>query len=162
MFWAALASAPLPFITHGKSIASLSLGFIGLSISREGVDLMVTFILRVVSAAAIFTSFAQIMGWRRIIRGLEGLRMPRELGLILNLSIIHIPIFLRETLKMLSARESRIMRKIRFRDIWGVLSMVVGDLILRIYERAWRINNAIEARSFTPTKNFMEDAVSSN
>jgi len=67
---------------------------------------MIAFISRVVASAAIFTSFVSIMGWRRIIMGLEGLRIPRELTLLLNLSVIHIPLFLRESSKMLSAREA--------------------------------------------------------
>ncbi|UCE29358.1 MAG: hypothetical protein JSV85_01085 [Candidatus Bathyarchaeota archaeon] len=148
--WVALVSAPLPFITPGKSIAVLSLGLIELGVSFEGLNEMIAFISRTTAAAAIFTSFASAMGWRRIVNGLEGLRMPGQFGLFLNLSIIHIPLFLRETAKMLSARESRIVRKIRIREVWRVLSTVVGDLLLRGYERSWRLEKAINARSFIP------------
>jgi len=109
---------------------------------------MIAFISRVVASAAIFTSFVSIMGWRRIIMGLEGLRIPRELTLLLNLSVIHIPLFLRESSKMLSAREARIMRKITFKEIWRILATVVGDLLLRSHEHAWRLEKAIRARSF--------------
>ena len=149
--WAAIVSGPLPFITPGEPIAASSLGLIELEISREGLNTMITFISRVVAATAVFTSLAFAMGWRRIVTGLEGLRIPPQLGLLLNLSIIHIPLFLRETVKMLSARESRIMRKTRVREVWGVLSTVVGDLLLRSYEHAWRLEKAIKARSFKST-----------
>jgi len=149
--WATMVSVPLPFITSGQVITHMSLGWIKLEFTREGLDMMVTFVSRVAAAGAIFTSFAFIMGWRGIVRGLEGLRIPRELGLLLNLSIIHIPLFLREAAKMLSARESRIVRKIRLKEVWGVLSTVVGDLLLRSYERTWTLEKAIRARTFTPT-----------
>lgn len=149
--WATLVSIPVPFITLGAPLANLSLGSIELKVSREGLNAMITFISRVVAAAAIFTSFVSIMGWERIVRGLGGLQMPRELTLLLNLSIIHIPLFLREASMMLSAREARIMRKTRFKDVWRVLATVVGDLLLRSYERAWRLEKAIRSRSFTST-----------
>ena len=149
--WALLVSVPLPFMTPGEPVINLSFGWADLVVSREGVNSMLTFILRVVAAAAIFTSFAFIVGWRKIVKGLEDLRMPQELGILLNLSIVHIPLFLRESANMLSARESRMMRKIRFKEVARVLSTVVGDLLLRSYERAWIVDKAIGARSFTST-----------
>jgi len=133
-------------------MAHIALGYIELSVSREGLNTMLGFVLRVVSSAAMFTSLAFVLGWRRIVMGLEGLRMPRELGSLLNLSVIHIPLFLRETIKMLSARESRIMRRITFKKVWEVLSTVVADLIIRSYERAWIVEKAIKARTFTPSE----------
>lgn len=147
--WATAVSVPIPFITRGDPLATLSLGVIQLTASSKGVYLMITFILRVVTSAAIFTSFASIIGWRGIIRGLEGLRIPRELTLLLNLLIIHIPLFLREASKMLSAREARIVRRITFKEVWKILATVVGDLLLRSREHAWRLEKAIRARSFT-------------
>ncbi|HIE19048.1 TPA: hypothetical protein EYP75_04915 [Candidatus Bathyarchaeota archaeon] len=147
--WAVIVSLPLPFITLGEPAVNLSVGLIELKASYEGIHSMMMFISRVTASAAIFTSFASIMGWRRTIIGLEGLRMPRELTFLLNLSIIHIPLFLRESSKMLSAREARVMRKATFKEIWKVLATVVGDLLLRSYEHAWRLEKAIKARSFT-------------
>jgi len=141
---------PLPFITPGEPLVNISLGFVELKATYEGINSTITFISRVVASAAIFTSFASIMGWRRTIMGLEGLRMPRELTFLLNLSVIHIPLFLRESSKMLSSREARVMRKITFRELWKVLATVVGDILLRSYERAWRLEKAIKARRFAP------------
>lgn len=147
--WALIVSLPLPFITSGEPIVNLSIGMIKLRASHEGVNLMTAFISRVAASTAIFTSFASIMGWRRTIMGLERLRMPRELTFLLNLSIIHIPLFLRESSKMLSAREARVMRKITLKEVWKILATVVGDLLLKSYEHAWRLEKAIKARSFT-------------
>jgi len=150
--WAAIVMVPLPFITPGEPVASLSLGLIELRASGEGLNTALTFVTRAVAAVAIFTSFAFVLGWREIVRGLQGLRIPQELGLLLNMAIIHIPLFLREAVKMLSARESRMMRKIRFKEVWRILSTVVGDLLLRSYERSWVLEKAIKARSFRATE----------
>ena len=146
-FWATIVSIPLPFITPGKPLIELSIPLTTLKISFEGLDLMINFIARVVSAAAIFTTFILMLGWRKTVEGLEGLKIPREIVLFLMLSIIHIPLFLREISKMLSAREARIVKKVKFKQIWGILATVIGDLLLKSHEHAWRLEKAIEARS---------------
>ncbi|MCX8176149.1 MAG: energy-coupling factor transporter transmembrane protein EcfT, partial [Candidatus Bathyarchaeota archaeon] len=110
---------------------------------------MINFIVRVVSATAIFTSFVLMLGWKKTMEGLKGLGVPYEVVFFLMLSIIHIPLFLRETSKMLSAREARIVKKVKFRQIWGILSTVIGDILLKSHEHAWRLEKAVKARSLT-------------
>jgi energy-coupling factor transporter transmembrane protein EcfT len=145
--WVILVSIPLPFITPGEPVMSFTFNSMVLNITEEGLHIMTIFILRIVSASSIFTAFVLIIGWRGIIRGLEFFRIPRELTLLLKLSVIHIPLTIREAAKMISARDARIMKGI------GVKS-VVGELFLRSYERAWRVDKAIKARSFESTDNF--------
>lgn len=148
LIWAFIVSSPLPFITAGEVSAELPIGSMILKISFEGIRLMVFFTARVVTSVAVFTAFIMVMGWRRIIVGFEELRVPREFSFMLNLSIISIPIFLRETLTMLIAREARMMRKSKIRSVWSVLVTIAGELILRGYERAWKLDKSIKARSF--------------
>ena len=69
--WATMVSIPLPFITFGAPLANLPLGFIELKVSREGLNVMITFILRVVAAAATFTSFCLYYG---LGKNCEGIR----------------------------------------------------------------------------------------
>ncbi len=157
LVWAALIAVPLLLLTPGESITHFSLDLIELQVSREGVYLMITFISRVVSAASIFICFTLMMGWRGIIKGLEGLRVPKEITLLLNLSIIHIPLFIREVLKMLLAREARIMKNVGFKGIWVILATIVGDVLIRSHERAWRLERGIRARTFASTETFQKD-----
>jgi energy-coupling factor transporter transmembrane protein EcfT len=147
--WASIVSAPLPFITAGEVLVELPIWLTTLKVSFEGICLAASLITRVTASVAIFTAFIMVMGWRGIIAGFEELRMPKELSFMLNLSIISIPIFLRETLNMLLAREARIMRKIKIRNVWRMLATVIGELMLRGYERAWRLDKSIRARSFS-------------
>jgi len=149
--WALLVSIPLAFITSGEIIASLPLGFATLRVSREGVNTLLAFTLRATSAAAIFTAFYQIIGWRGMVKGLRGLRVPSELTAMASLSITYIPLFLREAVRLLSAREARIMKKGRLRRVWWMLTTVIGDLMLKGYERAWRLEKALRAKSFVET-----------
>jgi len=148
LIWAIIVSIPLLFITHGEPLVSFLLGPIKLRLSQEGFNVMIKFISRVVTSTAIFTSFITIMGWKNIINGLEGLKLPQELIFLINVFIINIPLFLKETSKMLFVREARIMRKSSFKELWIVLATVVGDILLRSYEHAWRLEKAIKARNF--------------
>ena len=150
--WTTFVSIPTLFITHGETLVHFSLNSFKLQISFEGLYTMITFIARVVSAAAIFTSLTLLIGWRKIIRGLEGLRVPKEITLLLNLSIIHMPFLLREASKMLSAREARIVKNAGLKDSWLMLATVVGDLFIRSYERALGLERAIRARSLVSTE----------
>jgi len=148
LLWAFIVAIPLPFITVGKPLVILSMGPLILNLSEEGLKAMLLFVARVSAAAAIFTSLTCIVGWRGVVKGIEGFKAPGEAVLLLNTSIIYIPLFLRNTLKMLSAREARIIARSRLKDIWGLMATVVGDLILRGYEHAWRLEKTIEARTF--------------
>lgn len=152
--WVILVSIPLPFITPGEPVMSFTFNSMVLNITEEGLHIMIIFILRIVSASSIFTAFVLIIGWRGIIRGLEFFRIPRELTLLLKLSVIHIPLTIREAAKMISARDARIMKGIGVKKLWITLASVVGELFLRSYERAWRVDKAIKARSFESTDNF--------
>lgn len=150
--WAVAVSIPLLFITPGDLIISIPLKLVELKISREGLNAMMVFTIRVVAAGAIFTAFIFILGWRKTMEGLRGLQIPRDVVFLLTLSIIYIPFLLREAAKILSAREARIVRRVKFREVWYVLASVIGDLLLKSYEHAWRLEKAIRARSFTLTR----------
>jgi cobalt/nickel transport system permease protein len=147
--WAATVSTPLIF-TFSGGLASVTLGWVELGISLEGLYLMIMFTIRVVAAASVFTAFIFILGWRGVIDGLRGLKVPGSIVSLISLSIVYIPFLIREMVRMLSAREARIVRKTGFRKLWYVLASVVGDLILRSYEHAWRLEKAIKARSLKP------------
>jgi energy-coupling factor transporter transmembrane protein EcfT len=161
LFWATLVSLPSLFITQGEILTQFSFNTIKLEISFEGINTMITFIVRVVSAAAIFTSLTFIMGWRKMIEGLEGLKVPREITSLLILLIIQLPFLLREASKMLSAREARIVKNVGFKDSWKVLATVVGDLLIRSYEHAIRLDRAIRARNLKSVQTIKNSQITS-
>jgi energy-coupling factor transporter transmembrane protein EcfT len=161
LFWATLVSLPSLFITQGEILAQFSFNIIKLEISFEGINTMITFIIRVLSAAAIFTSLTFIMGWRKMIEGLEGLRVPREITSLLVLLIIQLPFLFREASKMLSAREARIVKNVGFKDSWKVLATVVGDLFIRSYEHAIRLDRAIRARNLKSVQPIKKNQITS-
>lgn len=153
--WALIVSAPLPFLYLGNPLTLTVYGFT-FRVGGEGISEMVHFTVRVASAAAVFSAFILSTGWRRLMEGLKVLGVPGEITSSLTLSLIYLPIFLRETVKMLSAREARMLRRNGIWEKWGVLSTVIGDLLLRSHERAWRLEKAVRARSLNLGNPFRE------
>lgn len=149
LIWSAVISSPLLFTYPGEAQLHAHLGVLSLSISRDGVNVASLFILRVASAAAIFASLTLTLGWRGIIVGLKGLYVPRELIALLGVSIVQIPLFMRDALRMLLAREARVMKRFGVKSVWQVLSTVVGDLLIIGLARSSRVDKAIRARVFS-------------
>ena len=141
--WAGLVSAPLAFIELAPT------GAFRLGLSAGGAYEALSLTLRAAAAASIFAASIQLLGWRNWLKGLEDLRVPRLLIKLTMLSLFYIPLFLREALRMLLAREARMVGRVGVWRSWRMVSTVVGDLLLRGRERAWRLERALMARSLT-------------
>lgn len=145
-FWSTIISIPLIFmgpppITELKNIISLT-------VSLQGVHDALSLILRTTACVAVFTTFVQLLGWRNWLEGLRSLRVPRMVIWLIATSIIYIPLSLRESSRLLLARESRMLKKVGVGEVWRMLSTVLGDLLLRGYDRAWRLSLSLRSRSF--------------
>lgn len=143
-----IISLPLLFITPGIEIIRFNMGFYVLIISFEGLYNMLSFIVRVTAAASIFTIFMMYIGWYGVIEGLRGLKIPEEIVLLIAFFMKYVSIFLREILKILVARESRLLSRTSMSRLWFILSTVIGELVIRGYERAWIFEKALKARTF--------------
>jgi energy-coupling factor transporter transmembrane protein EcfT len=78
---------------------------------------------------------------------LSAVKAPKEIVRALSSTLVFIPILTKDACRMLAAREARIIKK-NVSLSWKILSTVVGDLILRGFERAERIDRAVSARTF--------------
>ncbi len=148
LFVASLVSVPLLFIREGKPLAEVRLGSFSLYVTAPGLEEAALLVLRTVSAAAIFSAVLVHIGWRGVIDGLRGLRVPQELILMTGFVMKYVPVFLRDVCRTLAAREARILKKPSYLESWGLLSTVVGDIIVKGYWRAFRVEMALKARGF--------------
>ncbi len=139
---ASISALPLIFITPGQTISRLN----GLAITDKGLFTAVSLIARSATASLTFTVITLSLGWRGIIEALRELKIPNSLIMSLNLFIKYMPIFLREICSLLVAREARIMRKNQYKLAWIVMATSSGDLLLRASQRAWKLQNAMQAR----------------
>ncbi len=107
------------------------------------------FITRVLAASLTFMILSQIIGWWNIIRGLELIKTPRIVTEMIYQTIKFIPLFITETLKLIAAREARILCRKNISSIWRALSSIVGDIIIKSYYRSTMFNMALNARTLS-------------
>ncbi|MCY0867802.1 MAG: energy-coupling factor transporter transmembrane component T [Desulfurococcus sp.] len=147
-----LASTPLLFTTPDSTVAVIPLGSLALRVSWSGLREATALTLRAVAATSSLTAILLYLGWRGLVEGLRGLHLPRELVFMTGLLARYIPLFLSDALSMMAAREARILkpdRRLAFKSI----SSIIGELLLRGYEVAWRLEKAVKARSFNGSYN---------
>lgn len=103
--------------------------------------------LRAIAAAALVTLMVQCLGLTRLIRGLRGLGFSSKILFVLIVYIRYIPIMLRQLVRLLSAREARLVCDLdKLRNSWVMLSTVVGSLFIRGFDRAFKLQVALKAR----------------
>jgi len=107
------------------------------------------FVARCTSAASTLAVGALYVGWRGWLTTMRTLRAPEELLWMLTVFVTTTPVILREVARLVVARSCRIVSEGGLRITWGVLSSVVGDLLVRSYERARMLGMAMEARGFS-------------
>jgi len=137
---------PILFITALTLVVSLPL----IIVNPYNVEVL-RFITRVIASTTAFVLILRIIGWRNILYGLRGLKAPSNLVWMISCTIKFIPLFLNEVLRMLLAREARILRKQPLSNIWKLLAAIVSETIIRAHYRSWRFNFALEARSLGKT-----------
>lgn len=104
-------------------------------------------LLRATAAAMLVTLMVQCLGLTRLIRGLRGLGFPSKMLFILMVYIRYIPIMLRQLIKLLSAREARLVCNTnKLRSSWLMLSTVVGSLLIKGFDKAFKLQVALKAR----------------
>lgn len=143
-FVTSLASLPLLFIASDDILLNL----FSPKITFNGVLMFLNIVLRAVAAASIFSVITIHLGWRGIIAGLRRLHFPSSFIFLIAIFIKYVPIFLRDIIRMMAAREARTMSS-GLRLLWRDFSSIIGDLFLRAYNRSWRLQLALKARSFS-------------
>lgn len=117
-----------------------------------GIDAVNMFIIRTLSSSIIFVLMLRIIGWWNLIRGLELIKTPRIIIEMVYQTVKFIPLFLSETLKLLMAREARVLGKTNTHHIWGSLSSIVAELMVKAYHKSAMLNMALSARTLSEGK----------
>jgi len=104
------------------------------------------FVARATASASALTAFFGLLGWRGLVEGLRGLGLG-YLGEELALTLRFTPLFAWRALRLLSAREARVLARSR-RASWAVATSVAGSILAAAYRKARAVRLAYEARSF--------------
>lgn len=107
------------------------------------------FILRPIASSAIFTVIFLSLGLSGFLEGLRSLHAPKELIDMIWFFVKYVQLFLRDACRLLAAREARIISdKCGYRKLWWIIGTVAGEILLRSYDKAVRLNLALQARNF--------------
>ncbi|RLE87285.1 MAG: hypothetical protein DRN04_18365 [Thermoprotei archaeon] len=105
------------------------------------------FAARVIASTITFIFILRVIGWHNVLSFLHLIKVPSEIVFIINQTIRFIPLFSNEVLKILVAREARIVG-----GSWSlrrILSTTISDVVLRSFYRAWVFGLALNARTLS-------------
>ncbi len=114
---------------------------------RGGKIAVPIFIARAVASASAFTAFYAVLGWRGLVSGLRGLAFLGFLGDELAFTVRFIPLFAWKTLRLISAREARLLVSNRNLS-WIAVNSVAGSVLTSAYTKAYWARLAFASRSF--------------
>jgi cobalt/nickel transport system permease protein len=99
---------------------------------------------------------AAVTPWRRLIRAMHRLGVPRVLVATLMFMERYIHVLVDELERMTTARRARTFRPRNFLS-WTVLTSTIAILFLRSFERADRVHNAMIARGWDGKLRTLDD-----
>ncbi|MFC2015116.1 cobalt ECF transporter T component CbiQ [Chloroflexota bacterium] len=137
----------IPFIKEGEIAGSYNIGLWQVSVTHNGLQVLWNVLSKAwlsILSLILLTSTTKLTN---LLRGLEQLRMPRIMIMILSFMYRYIFVLVDEVLRMKQARDSRSFGGSRLWRIRTVGNMI-GTLFIRSYERGERVYAAMTARGF--------------
>lgn len=141
-----LVALSIPFLKGDEPMPVGSYNLGPLSLSRSGLLILWNVTIKSWLSALATITLLSTGSLPELLQGLEGLRVPRSLVLLLSFLLRYFPMFASQVARMQRALEARSWRGIRQLSLLGNL---VGALFIRSYERGERIYKAMLARGFT-------------
>ena len=136
----AIFALVLPFVAHGERIEVL-----GLSLSQPGLVAAGGMLVKGTLGVLASLTFAATTEPHDVLRGLERLRLPRQLVEIMAFMVRYLDVVGEELGRMRIALASRGFSA-RNPAHWPVLARTAGALFIRSYERGERVHLAMLAR----------------
>jgi cobalt/nickel transport system permease protein len=138
----------VPFFHPGGVLAQASLGGWHITVYREGTLLFFGIMIKAWLSIVALILLAATTRLTDLLRGLERLRLPRIMVMILSFMYRYIFVLVEEVGRLRTARDSRGYgggtRRHRIRTV----GMMTGTLFIRSYERGERIYNAMLSRGY--------------
>jgi cobalt/nickel transport system permease protein len=146
----------VPFFRHGESVASYNLWIWNVSVSYQGLQVLITILIKAwlsILSLILLTSTTKITD---LLRGLEQLRLPRVMVMVLSFMYRYIFILVDEVMRMKQARDSRNFGGSRLWQMKTIGNMA-GTLFIRSYERGERVYDAMLSRGFDGQSRTLHD-----
>jgi cobalt/nickel transport system permease protein len=135
------------FLKPGEVVASYNIWNWQVSITYEGLLFVWNVTIKAWLSVLSLIMLSSTTKFSELLKGLEQLRMPRVMVMILSFMYRYIFVLVDEVIRMKQARDSRSFGGKRTWQLKTIGNMV-GTLFLRSYERGERVYGAMVARGF--------------
>ncbi len=138
----------VPFFHPGATLAQVSLGGWHITVYREGTLIFFGIMIKAWLSIVALILLSASTRLTELLHGLERLRLPRIMVMILSFMYRYIFVLVEEVGRLRTARDSRAYgggtRRHRIRTVGAM----TGTLFIRSYERGERIYNAMVSRGY--------------
>ncbi len=142
-----LVTVFIPFFKEGEVAFSFNVWRLYLSVTHDGLELIWSILAKSWLSVLSLILLTSTTNFASLLLGLERLRMPRVMIMLLSFMYRYIFIITHEAMRMKQARDSRGYRSGWLRQMSTVGNMI-GTLFIRSYERGERIYVAMVSRGF--------------
>ncbi len=137
----------IPFFKEGEVAGSYNIWLWQVSVTYGGLQVLANIVIKAWLSILILIWLTSTTKLPDLLRGLEQLRMPRVMVMILSFMYRYLFLLVDEAMRMRQARDSR-----NFSGSWlwqlRPVGNMVGTLFMRSYERGERVYVAMVARGF--------------
>ena len=137
----------IPFFKEGDVIGSYNIWHWQLKVTYDGLHVLINIIIKSWLSILSLIWLTSTTGMTNLLNGMEQLRMPHIMIMILSFMYRYLFVLVDETMRMKQARDSR---NFGGRRLWQIRTIgnIIGILFIRSYERGERIYTAMVARGF--------------
>lgn len=137
----------VPFFKQGEVAGSYNIWLWQVSITYDGLLVLANVVAKAWLCILSLILLSATTKFTDLLRGLQQLRVPKVIVLILSFMYRYIFVLMDEVMRMRQARDSRNFGGGRLRQLKTIGNMI-GTLFIRSYERGERIYAAMLARDF--------------
>lgn len=138
----------VPFLKEGHEYCSIQILGWKLGITREGIWTFFNIIVKSSLSILITVIASETTPFPDFLKGLELLKTPRLLVMIMSFMYRYIFVLLDEAKRLMRARSLRFFGH-RYKEQFRVVGYMIGVLFIRTFERAERIYHAMAVRGFS-------------
>lgn len=142
-----LVAVFVPFFKEGEVAFGFNIWAWHLSLTHDGLQLLWSILAKSWLSILSLILLTSTTGFASLLKGLEQLRMPRVMVMLLSFMYRYIFLLTDEVMRMKQARDSRSFGGKRLWQINTVGNMI-GTLFIRSYERGERVYVAMISRGF--------------
>jgi cobalt/nickel transport system permease protein len=137
----------IPFVKQGEVAGAFSLGGLKLNVTYAGLTIFFNVLIKSYLCILSLILLTNSTKFSRLLKGLESLRCPKVIVMILAFMYRYIFVLLDELMRLKRARQARSFGENSWLKI-RTLARIVGVLFIRAYERGERVYFAMCSRGY--------------